>query len=223
MNNFKKGSFIVIDGIDGTGKATQTKCLVERLNKEGRRAISISFPRHGLPSATMADLYLEGKLGGKELTSNPYLVSAFYAADRYLNAHEIREALNQGTTVVCDRYVAANMGHQGSKIESDEERKLFFEWLYDYEYKKLGIPFPDINIVLHVPLAVSIGLVQKRGLPRDSHEKDDEHLRKAREVYLQLPQLFPDTFTAIECYRDDTLYTPDQIHELVWEKVSPLL
>lgn len=223
MNSSRKAPFIVIDGTDGSGKATQTELTLKRLQSEGFKAVKISFPRHGLLSATMADLYLSGKLGDKKLTDNAYLVSSFFATDRYLNAHEITNALEQGIVVVCDRYVAANMGHQGSKIESPEERRDFFRWLDEYEYTKLGIPVPDLNIILHVPTDVSQTLIDKRGEQKDLHEADINHLRRAEQVYLTLPHLFPDKFSVISCYENDRLYSREEIHELVWEKIKPLL
>lgn len=223
MNKNKKGLFIVIDGTDGSGKATQTKALLERLQNSGISATSVSFPCYGQNSSAMVSLYLDGKLGDKSLTNNPYVVSSFYAADRYLNADKIRKALDEGTIVVCDRYVAANMGHQGSKIEMEEERQKFFHWLYDYEYIKLGIPIPDLNIILHVPTEISQSLIQKRGSRKDLHEADIDHLRRAEQVYLTLPRLFPDKFSVISCYESDKLYNPEEIHELVWKKIKPLL
>ncbi len=217
-----KGKFIVIDGSDASGKRTQTECLKNRFEKEGFKVLQVSFPHYHAPSATMVELYLHGKLGDATMTNNPYLVSTFYAADRYLQMKEIIVALENGQIVISDRYVTANMGHQGGKINSLDERKEFFEWLYDYEYNRLKIPKPDLNLILHVPMEISQKLIEKRGEAKDIHENDPEHLRRAEAVYLELPQLFPD-FKLIECCENGELLSIEKIHEHIWQAVNPLL
>lgn len=222
MNKNQKGKLIVIDGPDGSGKGTQTNRLKERLEAEGYNSLQVSFPHYHAPSAAMVELYLAGKLGDAVKTNNPYLVSTFYATDRYLQINEIQEALKKGSIVITDRYVAANMGHQGGKISSAEERKEFFKWLYDYEYNKLNIPRPDINLILHIPAELGRKLIERRGREKDIHEKDPEHLRRAEAVYLELPKLFSD-FKLIECHKNGEILSVEEIHEIIWQEIKPLL
>src|SRR5574341_73453 len=171
-----KGVFIVIEGTDGTGKATQTLKLVEFLKKEGKAVETFDFPQYGQPSAHFVENYLNGKYGTE---INPYTASLFYALDRYHASAKIRQALSEGKIVISNRYVASNMGHQGGKIDNSEKRHEYFKWNEDIEYNILGIPRPDLNIILHVPSEIAQNLVDKKGSrayvggqKRDLHEKD---------------------------------------------------
>src|SRR3989344_8673471 len=156
-----KGKLIVIDGTDGSGKKTQTQLLIERLQKENYPAVSISFPQYGKKSAGLVEEYLNGKYG-KADEVNPYTASLFYALDRFDLSSEIRARLAEGKIIVTDRYVDANAGHQGGKIKNPEERKKFIEWLYDMEYRILGILRPDTVLILYVPAEVGQKLVLEK-------------------------------------------------------------
>ncbi|HDH07740.1 MAG TPA: thymidylate kinase, partial [Candidatus Moranbacteria bacterium] len=145
----KIGKFIVIDGTDGSGKATQTKLLVERLKNDGHDVEIADFPQYGKKSAGLIEKYLNGKYGSAEEVG-PYRASIFYACDRYDASFKIRKAVEEGKIVISNRYVTANMGHQGGKIKDPEERKKYFNWLYNLEYETFSIPRPDLNIILHV-------------------------------------------------------------------------
>ncbi len=109
------GKFIVIEGLDGSGKSTQSKLLTQYLRKEGYKVEKIDFPQHGEKSAGLVDEYLNGKYGSSEEVG-PYRASVFYACDRYDASFKIRKWLKEGKIVVSDRYVASNVGHQGGKI-----------------------------------------------------------------------------------------------------------
>ena len=95
----------------------------------------------------------------------PYEASLFYAMDRYdASVKRISPWLQAGDTVILDRFVGSNMGHQGSKIDDKDERLKFFQWLYDIEYGTLKIPKPGLNIILHMPAEVSLELRKKRAV-----------------------------------------------------------
>ena len=222
MAHIKKGWFFVIDGTDGSGKKTQTELLASRLKKEGYPVLAVSFPRYGTPSAKMVEKYLAGKLGEDPNSIDPYIVSTYYADDRLAHSPEIRNAINNGIIVISDRYVTANMGHQGSKFTNEKDRDDYLRWLYKQEYEINNIPVPDVNFILHVPTSVSQQLIEKRGQKKDIHEKNLEHLIKAEETYLALPKLFPG-FKLIECYENEQLFSPENIHEMVWEHTYSLL
>jgi len=118
------------------------------------------------------------------------------------------------------------MGHQGSKFSDSAERTAFFKWNDHFEHEFLGIPRPNINVILHVPAEVSMLLIAKRGNAMDGHE-NIEHLRRAEATYLELARTFPN-FVLVECMKDgapptlDGLRTKDEIHELIWERVRHL-
>ncbi|HRH32706.1 MAG TPA: thymidylate kinase [bacterium] len=222
MKKLDKGFFAVIDGTDGSGKQTQTKLLKERLEKEGFLVLSISFPWYGSPSAKMVEKYLAGELGDQVNKIDGYMVSTFYADDRLAHSPIIVEALNKGWVVISDRYVTANMGHQGSKFSNKVDRNTYLNWVYDLEYVKNNIPKPDINFILHVPTEISQRLLEKRGEKKDIHENDPDHLRRAEETYLELPKLFKG-FSLIECVENNALLSAEAIHEILWKELFPLL
>ncbi|MDD3487593.1 MAG: thymidylate kinase [Candidatus Moranbacteria bacterium] len=223
--NFPKGKFIVIDGTDGSGKATQTQILVKRLKKEGYKVATVDFPQYGKKSASLVEEYLNGEFG-TALEVGPYRASIFYACDRYAAAKKIKKWLSEGKIIISNRYVTANMGHQGGKIKSRKERAKYFKWLYDLEYNIFKIPRPDLNLILHVDAAVAQKLVDskeerdyiKQGGKRDIHEKDLGHLRDAERVYLEIADIFPD-IELVECAENDTIMTREKISGLVFDLV----
>lgn len=219
----QRGRFIVIDGTDGSGKATQTKMLIETLRLENYPVEMVDFPQYGTKSAGIIEEYLNGKYG----QVSPQAASIFYAIDRFDASYKIREWLLQGKIVIANRYVTANAGHQGGKIESDFQRLKFFKWLNNLEYEVFNIPRPDLNIILHVPAEIAQTLVDKKSLSdrayvngkkRDLHESDIEHLKNAEKVYLEIAKLFPNT-KLIECVEAGRLLEPNTVHNKVWQLV----
>ena len=216
-----KGKFLVIDGTDGSGKATQTKLLIERMKAEGLPVQTFAFPRYETPTGRKVKQYLMGEFG-PPASLDPYQASPFYADDRKAAAPEIEAALAAGDNVVADRYVAANMGHQGSKIAGQEARTAYFRWNDELEFGRNGIPRPDLNVILHVPAETAVSLIDRRGNAKDGHESDLGHLQRAEETYLEISRTFPG-FCIIECVEDGILLSPEAIHAKVWEVVRPLL
>jgi len=217
-------AFIVIDGTDGSGKATQSRLLVERLKKEGFEVATFSFPQYGAKSAGPTEEYLAGKYGSA-VEVGPYRGSFFYAIDRYDASFKIRAALSEGKVVVSDRYVGSNLGHQGGKIHEAEERLKFFKWDDDLEHNLFNIPRPDINIVLHVPPEISQKLsdsASKNGVSHDIHETNFQHLKDAETAYLEIVNIF-ENFKLIECVENGEYLSPEKIHEKVWQIINPIL
>ena len=224
----KKGLFISIDGVDGSGKQTQTKILAEKLVDFGYEVKTISFPQYSKKSAGMVEEYLNGKYGSAD-DVGPHISSIFYATDRFDAKKQIEGWLSDGNIVISDRYVSANMGHQGGKIENEEERKEFFNWLYNLEYEVFQVPKPDINIILNINPDISDRLLHNldkkdylENSAQDIHESNKNHLQKAQEVYSQLNELFDD-FTLINCSPGDNLLSKEEISEKIWHKLSPYL
>ena len=217
-----RGALFVIDGSDGSGKKTQTALLTERLQKEGYNVMSISFPSYGQPSAAMVEAYLAGEFGNNAEEINPFVASSFYAVDRFAHSHIIKQALSEGKIIIADRYVASNMAHQGGKFINADERKDSIQWEYDFEHIRARLPKPTLNIILHVPTEVSMKLVTERGNKKDLHEKDEHHLRRAEETYLEIGKLIPDV-ELIECCENGKILSREEIHELIWNKVKALI
>ena len=222
------GTLLAIEGTDGSGKATQAQKLVERLEAEGYDVLAIDFPRYQSRSSYFVKQYLKGHYGGLDDVS-PYVTALFYALDRYQAAPVIREALQQGKVVVTDRYTGSNMAHQGSKLVEAEERRALFNWIQSLEYQLLHIPKPDKSVVLYVPAGIAQDLkanetIALHGSPKlDLHETDLNHLHKANESYDEICQLMPDDFTKVDCARGNQMLGIEAIHDLIWQKVQPLL
>lgn len=173
-----KGKFVVFEGSDGSGKTTQAKLLHRYLVSKKIPAAYISFPRYSDSAwGAMVRRYLDGDFGKLD----PYLASMLYAGDRASAADLIEGWMNSGKIVVCDRYVASSVAHQGGKIKSDVGRKKFIKWLEDLEYRENMIPKEDVVILLDVPRKFAVGLMAKRKL--DIHEADKNHLKNAIAIY----------------------------------------
>lgn len=218
-----KGKFIVIDGTDGSGKQTQSELLIKRLETMGMPFETIDFPRYGQKSAILVDAYL--KLGdfGPIDEVDPRVASTFYAVDRWHASEQIRKWLDAGRTVIADRFVASNMGHQGAKFTDKEELRKFLEWDHDLEHVRFGIPEPDLNVILHVPTDVTLELIKKRGGAQDLHESNPDHLRAAERTYLTIAEMYPDKFKVVECAPEGKLLSRGDIHSLIWNVVYPVL
>jgi len=222
----RQGKFIIIDGTDGSGKATQANLLVERLEKNHYPTFKMEFPQYGQKSAGLIEEYLRaGKYGSAE-SVGPYRASIFYACDRYDASFKIRQALAENRIVISDRYVTANMAHQGGKISDPQERKKFFIWLEELEYGIFEIPRPDLNIILHVDTEISRNLIDHRvhdsGAKRDLHEADLEHLKHAEQVYLELAQIMPRT-ELIECVENNQIMTRERINDILWHTIMKII
>lgn len=215
-----KGKFLVIDGMDGSGKTEQTRMLVERMKKEGLLVETVSFPRYETDSGRVVKAYLDGAFGTPDEVGAKR-ASVLYAVDRYASSAGMRRALEAGKNLVANRYVASNMGHQGSKERRQQERVAFYRWNDELEYGLFGIPRPDLNVILHVPVDVSLSLIEKRGNVKDIHENRG-HLEAAEATYLEIARMFTG-FALVECVEESRLLSIPEVHEKVWAAVAPLL
>ncbi len=223
-----KGMFFVIEGTDGSGKGTQFELLQDRFKKAGYEVAVFDFPQYQNASAHFITEYLNGKYGSAN-DVGPYTASLFFALDRYEAAPKIREALDQGKIVLANRFSGSNMAHQGTKFDNPEERRGYFIWLDNLEFELLKIPRPDKSFVLRVPADIAQKLVDKKARrsytdkKRDIHEADIDHMRRSVEVYDDLCQLFPKDFQSIDCVRGDKLMDIEQISDILWKTIEPLL
>jgi len=175
---------IVIDGLDGSGKATQVGLLKQYLEKISKYKIySLSFPDYDSESSAAIKMYLSGKLGNDPEALNPYMCSSFYAIDRAIQyVTKFKQYMEDDNAIlISDRYLSANIIHQGAKIKDSEERHKFYEWVYDYETKLIGIPKEDITIILSVPVDISQKLMTSRyngdNSKKDIHEANVKYLK----------------------------------------------
>ncbi|MGN1051010.1 MAG: dTMP kinase [Acutalibacteraceae bacterium] len=179
------GKLIVIEGLDGSGKATQTNLLYERLKKEGKNVIRLSFPVYESESSALVRMYLGGELAENPNDVNAYTASAFYAVDRVASfIKDWKKDYEQGAIFLCDRYTTSNAVFQLAKMPK-EKYDDFLSWLFDFEYVKLGVPSPDKVIYLDMPTEVSQKLLSKRyngkEEKKDLHEKNEDFLKCCRD------------------------------------------
>jgi dTMP kinase len=218
------GQIIVIAGTDGSGKATQTKILIDRLRESGYKVSTFDFPRYNEKSSTMVSMYLRGEFGSASEVS-PHVASMFFAIDRHFAAKDIAKAVESEDFVIMNRYITANMAHQGGKIKDREERNKFLTWLKELEYEKLELPKPDKTVFLYLPPTYGQELVDKKeereytqGKKRDIHEDDKQHLEDASEAYQQIAE--DHGWLRIDCLKEERLMSVEEISELIWQKLG---
>ena len=176
------GILITLDGLDGSGKQTQSEKLYERLIQKGYKVKLVSFPDYDSPSSALVKMYLGGEFSCDPDFVNAYAASSFFAVDRYASfAKDWKKEYESGYIIIANRYTTANAIHQLTKLP-DDKREEFLEWLWDFEFSKLAIPKPDIAIFLEVPVETTLSLIEKRhettGREIDIHE-NKEHLTRA--------------------------------------------
>jgi len=218
------GKLVVIDGADGSGKATQAKLLLEELKHKRVKHKQIAFPRyHTSFHGKHVGRFLTGEFGGNTEVS-PYLSSLAYALDRLTAREELVEWLREGNVVVADRYVSASMAHQASKLPENKQDE-FVEWLYDMEYKEHKLPREDVVIYLYVPAETSQRLLEAskgKGVTKekDMAEKDIRHQKLAIEMYKRLCNKY-EHWELIECVDSQgNLLSKEAIHKKVMDKLN---
>jgi len=224
------GRLVAICGIDASGKATQVELLATRAQAAGLTVHQISFPRYGQGFfADLIERYLRGDFADCASDVSPFLASLPYACDRWEAAGQMRQWLADGALVLCNRYVPANMAHQGSKIDDDAERRAFIAWEEQLEYETLALPRPDLHILLDVPTQVAEQMVRSRnaeaGRPdgQDIHERDSEHLARAAAVYRELAASDPQRWRVVTCAARNALLPREEIADAVWSCVDAVL
>jgi dTMP kinase len=183
MEKKEKGILIVIEGVDGSGKQTQSEKLYQTLLAQGEKVRKVQFPDYDSESSALVKMYLRGDFGKDPDDVSAYVASSFFAVDRYASFNlGWKDFYNSGGIVIADRYTTANMVHQASKIRDRNERVKFLDWLYDLEFNIYKIPVPDLIFFLDVPPDVSKELTKARKNKitgeeqKDIHESDEKHL-----------------------------------------------
>lgn len=222
------GKIIVLDGTDGSGKATQTQLLYDYLLEHGFNVHKVSFPDYDSPTSSLVKMYLAGEFGKDAHDVNPIVASTFYAVDRvgsYLKSwKKIYE--QEDSIILMDRYVTSNIIHQCSKIVSNEGKEQVANWIDDFEFNKLGLPRPDMVLFLDMEPEASEKLRKERNKDKvgfhDIHEQDPKHMQEAYDNAKYFSQLYDDWIT-IHCSFKGTALPIEDITYLIKDAVSGLL
>lgn len=219
------GKLIVIEGTDGSGKSTQFRLLTDRLEAEQVKFQKLVFPQYSEPSSALIRMYLGGEFGKSPSDVNAYAASAFYSVDRYASYRKVwGKWYEEGGLVVSDRYTTSNAVHQASK-EPEDKREDFLNWLYDFEYDKLGLPRPDLVIYLDVPTDFTEKMLRHRESEThthaDIHEQDMQYLATCRRMGRAAAEHYG--WTVIRCVRDGAMRSMEDIHEEIYRHVAACL
>ena len=220
-----QGKLIVFEGTDGSGKATQSELLCQELTRRGIPYRKLTFPRYQEESSALVRLYLGGAFGQKPGDVNAYAAAAFYSVDRYASYKQDWGAFYEsGGLVIADRYTTSNAVHQASKLP-EGEREAFLDWLFDLEYRLLGLPEPDLVLYLDMPTEITEKMLRQReqaaGTHADIHEQDEAYLKACRENARAIVRRCG--WQVIDCAENGAPRTPEDIHNEVYRRVRALL
>lgn len=218
----------VIEGIDGTGKATQTEYLRKNLSNMGYRVKSISFPWYDDPSSTLVKMYLSGEVGSDPMSVTPYAASTFYAVDRFATFKRFweKDYRDPDCILIADRYVGSNAIHQGCKCARSELRD-FLDWLYDLEFLKYDIPVPTATLWLDMDPDISQKLMEHRknkftgDQAKDIHEVNHSYLKKCYDTGRIVGNLWG--WHSIFCSSEDHMRTVEDIAADILNYIQPFL
>ncbi len=211
------GRMIVIEGLDGSGKATQAELLSSYLKNKGYGIYNLDLPFYSDDSSALVKMYLGGELGDKPSDVNAYAASTFYAVDRYASfkKHWEREYDSEKITVA-NRYTTSNAAHQMTKLP-EEEWDAYLQWLFDFEYNKIGVPVPDCVIYLDMPVDISQKLLMKRysgdEKKKDVHERDVQYLLSCHKAAVYASEKLG--WEVIKCGENGEPFTVENISKAV--------
>lgn len=219
------GKLIVIEGLDGSGKSTQTEMLEQNLKNGGVNYRKIKLPDYDSPSSTLVKMYLSGDFGKDADNVNAFAASAFYAVDRYTSFNlDWKKDYENGTLIVADRYATSNSIYQMEKIEKDGWDS-YLDWSADFEYSKLGIPKPDLVIFLDMPVEISQKLMTQRyggdESEKDVHENNVQFLKNCREAALYAAD--KEGWKIIQCSDGENPYPVEVIQNQLIEYIKEVL
>ncbi len=214
---------IVIEGVDGSGKQTQTELLLKKLKDLGKKAVKLTFPNYEGETSALVKMYLGGKFGDNPNDINPYAASVFYAADRIGSfLSDWKNDYQSDSVILCDRYTTSNAVHQSCKLDG-AERDEYLDWLFDFEYNLIGLPKPDLVIFLNMPPEFGKELTKNRAnkitgtMEKDIHEKNSDHITSAYNAALYTAKRFG--WHIIDCVKDGAVRTIDEINNEIYETV----
>jgi dTMP kinase len=216
-----KGKLIVIEAGDGSGKATQTKMLYNKLLIQGKVPVrKVEFPNYKSQSSALIKMYLKGEFGADPNLVNPFVVSTFYAIDRYISYEkEWKDFYLNGGFIIADRYTTSNMVHQAAKIADNLEREEYLNWLWDLEFNKYQLPVPDCVFFLDMPPQFSIKLINNRPnkfgeKTKDIHERNSEFLVNSYTNSLRVAEKY--NWIKINCLVNEKIRSINEIHHEIY-------
>ncbi|MDQ4010751.1 MAG: dTMP kinase [Actinomycetota bacterium] len=180
------GRLVVIEGLDGAGKRTLADGLVDALTAQDAKVAQMQFPRYGIN--VHADLVrdaLYGRLG--DLPDSVYAMAVLFALDRRDAAAELCELRSRYDVVLLDRYVASNAAYNAARLHEDADGA-FVEWVRALEMGRFGVPVPDVQLLLRVPVTVAAARADGRAAAdsaraRDLYEVDTGLQARCASVY----------------------------------------
>lgn len=220
-----RGRLVVLEGIDGSGKSAQYRRLCARFDSERVQYHSIVFPRYDQESSALIRMYLGGQFGENPSDVDAHAASIFYAVDRYASyMTDWGRDYRAGELILSDRYTTSNAVHQGAKLP-ESEQPAFFDWLYDLEYVKLGLPRPDLVIYLEVDIETSLSRLrhrqEKTNTEGDIHEKDVEYLEKCLETGRRAADHYG--WRRVDFKKDGCVRELEEKHGEIWSIVQSVL
>lgn len=216
---------IVIEGLDGSGKATQTEILAHRLVQRGIPVKTVSFPDYEKPWSCLVRMYLDGQFGSRPEDVSAYAASSFFAMDRFASYRTSwQKDYEAGTVILCDRYVGSNAIHQSVKLPR-EEWDAYLDWLFDFEYHKLGLPEPSATVYLKMHPDTSKNLLSQRyggdEGKKDIHEKNLQYLLSCHEAAGYVANRYG--WRVVECCDGKKLLAREEVARRVEAALSDLL
>ena len=231
----ERGKIIVIEGTDCSGKETQTKLLVEKLEGIGKKVKRVSFPMYDSPTGKLIGACLLGKPemceellkdnhsffpeGGGNIDSLAAI--DLYAADRRYNLPKINKLLDEGYIVIIDRYVASNMAHRGGLLENRKDRLAIYKKIEMLEYDINELPRPDKTILLYLPYEYACILKKNRKEVADETEKNEKYLKMGEKAYLELSAIYD--YDVIDCVKNKEIRTIEDINIELFDKIKEIL
>ena len=218
MSNSK---FIVLEGIDGSGKSTQLTLLSEYLNAQGIPFKQLHFPRlDSAPFGPMIAGFLRGDYGSLDQV-HPSLVALLYAEDRHDFAPQLRSWLDDGNVVIMDRYVFSNIAFQCAKAKGEDAKSNLKDWILDLEYVYFNIPQPALTIYMDLPVGSARGAMESDTTratrnyldgEMDIHESDHSFQESVRDAYVGLAKSEQNVET-VQCLAPDgRRYSAQEVH-----------
>ena len=216
---------IAIEGLDGSGKGTQSAILADKLTSLGYRVGVMSFPDYESGGSTPVKMYLGGELGSSPSDVNAYAASVLFCTDRLVSWKSEWEAkFAELDFVIANRYTTANAYHQLSKLPRDEW-DAFLGWLYDLEFTKVGLPVPDRVICLLNPPESAIAMIEARcretGVKKDIHEADADYLRRCYDAALYAGEA--SGWVMLSCVEDGNVISREDMHRRIMESIADML
>lgn len=214
------GKIIVIEGVNDSGKETQSKLLAKTLKQEGYKVVEFSFPMYKSPTGKIFKDCVLGKNGNGYFEEgyenlDPYVVCLYTAADRKYHKEKIEKYLKNDYIVILNRYTSSNMAHQGSRYSNSEERFYMYQWIDKLEYWLLKLPKPDCTILLKVPAKYLNQLSEKQvafNFQEDIFDQDS-----VLKAYIELSELY--NWDSIDCVSNNKMKSVEEIHEEIMKIV----